>query len=81
LPRPETAAGLARAAATLGALPPGALRSAQYADRAWTLELGKVDARALSSLTRALGAAGLDAVAAPTPAGMRMRLSLAATAR
>ena len=72
---------LARAAPTLGVLPPGVLRSAHYADNAWTLELGKLDAAALSRTTRALADAGVDALAAPTAAGMRMRLSLAATAR
>ena len=72
---------LARAAPTLGALPPGVLRSAHYADNAWTIELGKLDAAALSRTTRRLAEAGVDALAAPTTAGMRMRLSLAATAR
>ncbi|MEO9135172.1 MAG: type II secretion system protein GspL [Casimicrobiaceae bacterium] len=72
---------LARAASSLGELPPDALRSARYTDNAWTLELGKLDAEALSQLTRTLAAAGVDALAAPTAAGMRMRLSLAATAR
>jgi general secretion pathway protein L len=72
---------LARAAPTLGALLPGVLRSAHYADNAWTIELGKLDAAALSRTTRRLAEAGVDALAAPTTAGMRMRLSLAATAR
>jgi general secretion pathway protein L len=72
---------LARAAPSLGELPPGALRSARYTDNAWTLELGKLDAAALSRLTRALAAVGVEALAAPDAAGMRMRLSLAATAR
>jgi general secretion pathway protein L len=72
---------LARAAPSLGALPSGALRSARYADHAWTLELGKVDAAAVAQLTHALGAAGVDAIAAPTSAGARVRLALAATAR
>ncbi|HEX6136150.1 MAG TPA: type II secretion system protein GspL [Casimicrobiaceae bacterium] len=72
---------LARAASSIGALPPGALRSAHYTDGAWTLELGKLDAQSLSRIARLLAAAGIDAVAAPTAAGTRMRLALAATAR
>jgi general secretion pathway protein L len=72
---------LSRAAPSLGALPPGVLRSAHYTDNAWTIELGKIDAAALSRMTRALAAGGIDALGAPTAAGMRLRLSLAATAR
>jgi general secretion pathway protein L len=72
---------LARAAPSLAALPPGVLRSAHYVDNAWTIELGKLDTAALSRTTHRLGDAGVDALAAPTAAGMRMRLSLAATAR
>lgn len=72
---------LARAAPSLGALPAGALRAARYAGDAWTLELGKLDPVALSRTTRNLAAAGIDALAAPTASGTRMRLSLAPTAR
>jgi hypothetical protein len=72
---------LARSAPALGALPAGALRSARYVDEAWTIELGRLDPVALSRVTHTLGAAGIDAVAAPTPAGSRVRLSLAALAR
>jgi hypothetical protein len=71
---------LARAAPALAALPPGALRSARYAGNAWTLELGKLDPVAVSRSTRTLAAAGVDALAAPTAAGVRMRLSLAPAA-
>lgn len=72
---------LARAAPSLGELPPGALRSAHYADNAWTLEVGKLDPGTLSAMTRVLAGAGVDALAAPTAAGMRLRLSLATSAR
>lgn len=72
---------LSRAAPTLGALPAGTLRSARYADGAWTIELGKVDSAAISRVLRALAAGGVDALAAPTSAGTRLRLALAATAR
>ena len=72
---------LARAAPALGALPAGALRSARYSGGSWTLELGKLDAGVGSRLEQTLASAGLDAVAAPTSGGTRMRLTLAATAR
>lgn len=72
---------LARSAPALGTLPAGTLRSARYVDDAWTIELGPLDPVVLSRVTHALGAAGIDAVAAPTPAGSRMRLSLGALAR
>ena len=72
---------LARAAPSLATLPPGTLRAARYAGDAWTLELGKLDPPAVSRISRALADAGVDALAAPTPAGTRMRLSLAPTAR
>jgi hypothetical protein len=72
---------LARAASALGALPPHALRSARYASDAWTLELAKVEPAVISRVTRSLTAAGIDALAAPAPGGIRVRLSLAPTAR
>ncbi len=72
---------LARAAPSIGALPPGMLKSAAYAGNAWTLELGKLDPAAASSVTRALARNGVDALAAPTAGGTRMRLTLDATAR
>ena len=72
---------LARAAPSLSALPAGALRSAHYAGSAWTLELGKLDDGMLARLTHSLGAAGIDALAASTSAGSRVRLALGAGAR
>ena len=72
---------LARAAPALGALPAGALRSAHYANDAWTLEFGKLDGAALTRALRTLADAGIDALAAPAAGGTRMRLVLAATAR
>ena len=72
---------LARAAPALGSLPPGALRAARYAGDAWTLELGKVDPSLVPGLARRLADAGVDALAAPTSGGTRVRLSLAPTAR
>jgi len=72
---------LARAAPAIGDLPHGALKSARYGDGAWTLEVGKLDADALSHVTRALGRAGVEAVSAPSSSGTRMRITLADTAR
>jgi hypothetical protein len=72
---------LARAAPAFGELPRGTLKSAHYAADAWTLEIGKLDADALSRVTRALGRAGIEAVAAPSSSGTRMRITLDPTAR
>jgi hypothetical protein len=72
---------LARAAPSLAALPRGSLKSATYANDAWTIELGKLDASSVSATARALGRAGVSAVSAPTAGGVRMRLTLDATAR
>ncbi|HET8831695.1 MAG TPA: hypothetical protein VFN86_06460, partial [Casimicrobiaceae bacterium] len=72
---------LARAAPALGALPQETLKSATYADNTWTFELGRLDAETSSRVIRALGNAGIDALAAPTSSGTRMRATLDATAR
>lgn len=72
---------LARAAPALGALPQGTLKSGIYTDDAWTFELGRLDTATLSGVIRALGNAGIDALAAPTSSGTRMRATLDATAR
>jgi hypothetical protein len=66
---------LAQAAPALASLPAAALRSATYSDRAWTLELGKVDQEALARLDRSLGDRGLIVMQAPTAAGVRMRIT------
>ena len=72
---------LARAAPSIARLPAGSLKSATYANDAWTIELVKLDAQAVSRVTRALGLVGVDAVSAPIAGGTRMRLTLDATAR
>ena len=66
---------LAQAAPALGLLPPGALKTAVYADGAWTLDLGKVDADVLTRVDRTLGTLGLAVLQAPTAAGSRLRLT------
>ena len=70
---------LARAAPSIAGLPSGTLRSATYANNAWTIEFGKLDPESVSRVTRALGRSGIDAVSAPTAGGTRMRLTLDAT--
>ena len=72
---------LARAAPVIATLPAGALKSATYANDAWTLELANVDAQSVSRVARALAQAGIDAVSAPTASGTRMRLTLGAGAQ
>ena len=68
---------LARAAPALSSLPTNSLKSATYADGAWTIELGAVDGAQLSAAERALTNAGVAALQAKTAGGYRMRLSLA----
>ena len=72
---------LARAAPLIATLPPGTLKSATYADAAWTLELGATAAPALAGVLRSLADAGVDALAAPVASGTRMRLTLDPVAR
>ena len=66
---------LARAAPALSSLPSAALKSATYADGAWTIELGAVDAAALVAVDYALRGAGATALQAKTGGGgYRMRI-------
>ena len=66
---------LARAAPALATLPAAAVKSAIYADGAWTFELAALDAPALAALDRRLQDAGLAPLQAKTNAGHRMRVS------
>ena len=68
---------LARAAPALSALPSGTLKSATYADGAWTIEFASFDPATQGTLDRALRDAGLGALQAKTAGGYRMRVSLA----
>jgi type II secretion system protein L len=67
---------LARAAPSLSALPPGAIRSLSYADGHVLLDLQKLDAAEPARLQRDLARAGLVAITAPTPGGARLRIGL-----
>ncbi|MEO8536251.1 MAG: hypothetical protein ABI533_01910, partial [Betaproteobacteria bacterium] len=71
---------LGRAAAPLEPLAAGRLKSATYDSDAWTFDFGNVEPAALSAATRALREAGVDAVVAPTPAGVRVRIAADAAA-
>jgi hypothetical protein len=68
---------LARAAPALSALPSGALKSATYADGAWTIEFASLEPATQTALDRALRNAGASALQAKTSGGYRMRISLA----
>ncbi len=67
---------LARASSALSALPAGALKSATYADGAWTIELANVSDAQLAGVDRALADAGVVALQAKTGAGYRLRITL-----
>jgi hypothetical protein len=67
---------LARAAPALSALPSGTLKSATYADGAWTIEFASLDPAAQAAIDRALRNAGANALQAKTAGGYRMRISL-----
>ena len=68
---------LARAAPALAALPAGALRTATYAQGAWTVDLARVDDATLAGLRERAGSAGLAVVHAPTASGVRARIGIA----
>ena len=67
---------LARAAPTLSALPPEAIRSLTYADGHLLLDLQKIEPTRPAALQRELQRAGLVAIAAPTSNGARLRVGL-----
>jgi Type II secretion system (T2SS), protein L len=75
LPAPDDALPLlARAAPALRALPPGAVKSAIYADGHWTLDLARADAAQVSDLDGRLRLAGLPALVATSASGTRVRI-------
>ncbi len=65
---------LARAAPALRALPPGAVKTAIYADGHWTLDLANTGAAQISDLDGRLRLVGLPALVAASPAGTRVRI-------
>jgi type II secretion system protein L len=75
LPAPEDALPLlTRASAALGALPPGAVKSAMYVDGHWTLDLARGDAAQVEALDARLREAGVPALLATTANGARVRI-------
>jgi hypothetical protein len=68
---------LARAAPGLATLPAGTLKSATYADGAWTFDLARLDASPAALFERRLAAAGLATLKAATASGLRIRATLA----
>jgi Type II secretion system (T2SS), protein L len=65
---------LARAAPALAALPPGKWKRATYGGGAWTFEFGALDDVARDALLARLSAAGITALAANNPGGVRVRI-------
>jgi hypothetical protein len=65
---------LARAAPALAALPPGKWKRATYAGGAWTFEFAALDDGARDALLARLAAAGVTALAATNPGGVRVRI-------
>jgi hypothetical protein len=65
---------LARAAPALATLPPGAVKSATFADFHWTLDLARADAAVLAELDSRLRQSDVPALTAATPASTRIRL-------
>ncbi len=65
---------LARAAPALAALPPGKWKRATYAGGAWTFEFAALDDVARDALLARLAAAGVTALAATNPGGVRVRI-------
>jgi len=75
LPAPDDALPLlARASPALRALPPGAVKTAIYADGHWTLDLAHADAAQVSDLDGRLRVAGLPALVATSASGTRVRI-------
>jgi hypothetical protein len=65
---------LARAAPALAGVPPGRWKRAIYASGAWTFEFGTLADPARDALVARLTAAGLTALAATSPSGVRVRV-------
>lgn len=66
---------LARAAPTLAALPPGALRKLAYGDRRLVADLAALDEARVTAIVRELAAAGLSPIAAPAAGGVRIAMT------
>jgi hypothetical protein len=58
------------------AVPPGLIKSANYADGHWTLDLQRADAAMVRDLDARLKRAGTPAMTVTTPAGARVRFGI-----
>ncbi|MEP7063750.1 MAG: type II secretion system protein GspL [Betaproteobacteria bacterium] len=67
---------LARAAPALAALPAGKWKRAVYSSGAWTLEFSAIDDATRDTLIRRLTDAGLTALSATNPGGLRVRIQI-----
>ncbi len=65
---------LARASAVMGALPPGSLKRATYADTHWTFDLQGLDTAAARRLEAGFRQADLEALVVPVDGGVRVRM-------
>ncbi len=65
---------LARVAPALAPVPGSALKSATYADAAWTLELPALDDPTANALVQRVAATGVPVVHARSESGVRMRI-------
>jgi len=65
---------LARAAPALAALPPATVKRAAYADGHWTLDLALANSAAVEDLELRMRSAGVPALVAASPSGVRMRI-------
>ena len=65
---------LARAAPALATLPPGTVKRASYADGHWILDLALANPAAIGDLELRMRGAGVPALVAPSPTGVRMRI-------
>jgi type II secretion system protein L len=75
LPAPDDALPLlALAAPALGALPPGTVRNASYADGHWTLDLSRADAAVVGDLDSRMKLAGIPVLVATSKTGVRVRI-------
>lgn len=72
----DMAAILGRASAALTGLPKGGLRAIVYSERHVVIELATLPADRLARMQRELATAGLTSIAAPVPAGYRLRIGI-----
>ena len=65
---------LARAAPLLASLPAGSMKRASYSDGHWTFDLALANPAAIGELEARMRGAGVPALVASSPAGVRMRI-------